>query len=167
MIAPLALLALLLSYVLAPCDAFSTVSCRPGSCFEVNVNSAARRRLIQSTLAPVNANALLTSTYLTATNDNNEPLERNQTVINTTITTSEEVHVVKDDTSVEGEPKKGLFARFRGKKFDRTSLAKLGGSVLLSYGFVSNVFGITCVSCAWYIASRKVSGVSRRSWFLC
>ena len=65
---------------------------------------------------------------------------------------------VEDSSVGTGEPvKKGLFARFRGKKFDKASLAKLGGSVLLSYGFVSNVSGITCVSCAWYIASKKVS----------
>ena len=45
------------------------------------------------------------------------------------------------------------------KKLDRQALAKLGTNVLLAYGFVSNAFGAVSVSCAWYIASKRVSEV--------
>jgi hypothetical protein len=48
----------------------------------------------------------------------------------------------------------------QNKKNNRQELAKLGANVLLAYGFVSNAFGCVSVSCAWYIASKRVSNAT-------
>lgn len=53
---------------------------------------------------------------------------------------------------------------FGGEKFSRKFLAKLGTSVLLSYGFVSNIFAITCVSIAWFLSCRRVGFALPNEW---
>jgi hypothetical protein len=44
---------------------------------------------------------------------------------------------------------------FRDKRFDSKSMAKLGGYVVLSYGFVSNISYITCVIISWVLHGKK------------
>jgi hypothetical protein len=78
-----------------------------------------------------------------------------------TVSFNDETNQIETKTeSEEGDTKQGFSAklkrRFAGKKFSRASLAKLGTSVLLSYGFVSNAFGVTCVSVAWFLSSQRV-----------
>ena len=70
------------------------------------------------------------------------------------------------------QPNSTIFTRLRrriternkdgiqSKKNNRQELAKLGANVLLAYGFVSNAFGCVSVSCAWYIASKRVSNAT-------
>ena len=69
-------------------------------------------------------------------------------------------HIETKTEKEKGDTKQGFVAKvqgqFGGKKFSRASLGKLGTSVFLSYGFVSNVFGVTCVSIAWFLASQRV-----------
>lgn len=57
---------------------------------------------------------------------------------------------------ITGRNKEGI----QNEKMDRKALAKLGANVLLAYGFVSNAFGCVSVSCAWYIASKRVSSLT-------
>lgn len=121
----------LLSIILG-CSAFSNVPYR--SSFRVETKNIAIARL--SSLPQ------LTSTHLTESfNDETNQIE--------TKTESE-----------EGDTEQGFAAKLKrriaGKKFSRASLAKLGTSVLLSYGFVSNAFGVTCVSVAWFLSSQRV-----------
>lgn len=148
------LFVILILHVVRPNSAFSNVPSRSFSHF--GVNDARRLRPPTSRSFTV----FKSSTYLAAAaDDSDESLQINQTATNST--GSEEG--VDDDNSVD-KTKKGVFGKIFGgrKKFNKASLAKLGGSVLLSYGFVSNVFGITCVNCAWYIASKKVRRISAR-----
>ncbi|KAJ1469042.1 hypothetical protein T484DRAFT_1983036 [Baffinella frigidus] len=42
-----------------------------------------------------------------------------------------------------------------GAKMDKASLAKIGTSALLSYGFVSNLSHISCLIASWVIHGRK------------
>jgi hypothetical protein len=68
--------------------------------------------------------------------------------------------ISKSEEPVDDNTNQGFVAklkrRFGDQKFNRASLAKLGTSVPLCYGLISNVFGITCVSIAWFLASRRV-----------
>lgn len=151
MILPLTTLIVLFLHAIGYCSAFSGVPCRSLQ-YGVKRAGPSHRFVKQPTFAQ---HTVFTTLPLSAaTSDNREPLETNQTV-SSNFTTSDTL-TAEGNSIGTSETKKGLFARFRGEKFDKASLAKLGGSVLLSYGFVSNVFGITCVSCAWYIASKKV-----------
>ena len=54
----------------------------------------------------------------------------------------------------------------KGKGFDRKKLASLGTSVLLSYGFVSNVNACTLVTIAWVICGRStgLSPLAAGNW---
>ena len=148
MIVSLSLLSSLAVTVLRPCSAFSNVPDRCKSHFGVKA-----RPFLPP--VPFKTRTRLASTF----GSDDEPLETDISRTNST----RSVEMVTDD-SVDEAKKKGFLGRYRGQKLTRASLAKLGGSVLLSYGFVSNVFGITCVSCAWYIASRKVGGIKQSSW---
>jgi hypothetical protein len=150
MILPLTTLIVLFLHAIGYCTAFSGVPCRSLQ-YGVKRAGPSHRFVKQPTFAQ---HTVFTTLPLSAaTSDNREPLQTNQTV-SSNFTTSDTL-TAEGNSIGTSETKKGLFARFRGEKFDKASLAKLGGSVLLSYGFVSNVFGITCVSCAWYIASKK------------
>ena len=62
-----------------------------------------------------------------------------------------------DAGSEETSSSSSMFARFKG--FDRKKLAAMGSSVLLSYGFVSNVHACTIVTVAWVI-TFKTTGLS-------
>lgn len=52
------------------------------------------------------------------------------------------------------------------KRFSRDSIAKLGGYILLSYGFVSNISYITCVIISWIIHGRAtgLSPLAKGQW---
>merc|ERR1712118_212630 len=54
----------------------------------------------------------------------------------------------------------------KGKGLDRKKLASLGASVLLSYGFVSNVNACTLVTIAWIICGRTtgLSPLAAGNW---
>jgi hypothetical protein len=147
-------LVLLLLHILHPSSAFSNSPSHLVSNFQV---STSHPRFPQSfhTSSFVKTRYRLLSAEA---NDNDEtPLETSDATTNSTTTSTDELVENNNTTETKG-PFGKLKARLGGgTKFDKASLAKLGGSVLLSYGFVSNIFGITCVSCAWYIASKKVS----------
>lgn len=136
---------LVLLSMLYQSNAFSSVSSRAASQFGMDT----RPRFAP----PPSRSHSFSTLHFAVSDDKDESMTTNQTLTNST--NSEKI----TESSIDNENKKGFFGKVFGRggtKFNKASLAKLGGSVLLSYGFVSNVFSITCVSCAWYIASRKV-----------
>lgn len=85
--------------------------------------------------------------------DSNQPQEEPST----TETAPSAEHTLSTESLGDVQGKKGFWSKIFGvQKMDKATLASLGTSVILSYGFVSNAFGCTAVSCAWYIASRRV-----------
>lgn len=60
----------------------------------------------------------------------------------------------------EEKPRLNTFQRIKNRFFgnaqiDRAKLTALGGSALLSYGFVSNISYTTCLIAAWVIHARR------------
>jgi hypothetical protein len=98
--------------------------------------------------------------------DHNLPTPRHLQVTN-----RQEISSSERRTSIASSSRRGLttFQRFKkilssgsGKKKDdgltfRQQLAKMGLSVAISYGFVSNLTGCSSIVLTWYIFSKKVS----------
>lgn len=78
---------------------------------------------------------------------------------------TEEAVAVEAEVIIDEPKEKGLLPRiklyFRGNKEDdgltfRQRMAKMGLSVVLSYGWVSNMSYCVSVSAAWYIFNKQV-----------
>lgn len=142
---PRNLIALAFLSILLKCSAFSNVPFR--SCSPVETTKG----IGQVSFLPRQAS---TPARLTASADN-DPDETNRIEAK-----SNETEIISKSEESVDDTTQGFVAklklRFGDQKFNRSSLAKLGTSVPLCYGLISNVFGITCVSVAWFLASQRV-----------
>lgn len=123
--------------------------------------------------------ALSSSDFSSESKDDSRGSSDDPTIANNDEITKDEADVgsagesaeVSDDNAEENTDsalsklRKRLFGGDR-MKFDKATMAKLGVSMVLSYGFVSNVSGCICVSICWFLFSKQtgLSPLSPGQW---
>jgi hypothetical protein len=95
-------------------------------------------------------------------NSDNESSTPNEEGIAITTPSSSPLPAVSADTSSSSS----LLVKLKAKLSNRDQLSKMGLSVLLSYGFVSNMSYAISISIAWYIFNikYKISPLAPNQW---